>query len=219
MRRTIELKNVQGAVVELQDRALVVVNVAIIRRREDRDHRREARGWVGLVHLVAFELGLMRSDHRQKRVLLEELVGSLKGEEVRTTAHLVGYECRAALLGLHRRLVVLRIIRIGPQDVAQQALAGGLLEAVHAADRLQVGEVGGEAAMHCQELSVDRRCQRQGVKRVHESVVDILVVLVLALLPKVEEAGHLAALVIAAQHPNSFGVQDLVSEEESHSLD
>lgn len=52
--------------------------------------------------------------------------------------------------------------------------------------------------MHCQEAVVDDASKREEVERVHEHVVDFLIVLVETLSAEVEEVGHLSALVIAA---------------------
>lgn len=57
----VELLDVEGVAFELDDCALVVVNVAVVRGREDRDHHRELRGAIPLVHLVAVELSFVGS--------------------------------------------------------------------------------------------------------------------------------------------------------------
>lgn len=65
--RVVELLDVEHVVVELDHRALVVVRVAVVRRREDRDHQREV-AVVPLVHLIAIQLSLVRSDDGQELV-------------------------------------------------------------------------------------------------------------------------------------------------------
>mmetsp|Transcript_21994 Transcript_21994/g.62851 ORF Transcript_21994/g.62851 Transcript_21994/m.62851 type:complete len:376 (+) Transcript_21994:482-1609(+) len=220
VRGAVELQHVEGAVVELEDRAFIVVDVAIVRRRKNRDHRGEAGGGVGPVHFVALQLRLVGADDGKQLVLVEEAVDVFEGVEVRAASDLVGHEevvLGILLAGLRGRLVLL--VRVRPDQVAEEALARRLLKPVEAGDALERGEVGRQAAMHREELPIDRGRERQGVESVHKRIVHALVVLVLALLAEVEEARHLPALVVSAQHLDSLRVYDLVREEESDDLD
>ena len=61
MWRVVKLLNVESVLLELYNCPLIVVYVAVVRRREDRDDSGEFLQAVPLVHLVAIELGLMRS--------------------------------------------------------------------------------------------------------------------------------------------------------------
>ena len=80
---------VSGAYVELDDRSFVVVGVAVVGRGEDGDDQREVVVLVPLVHLVAFELRLVRPDDRQQLVVLEEVRRRLYAVEERAAADFV----------------------------------------------------------------------------------------------------------------------------------
>lgn len=76
----------------------------------------------------AFELCLVRADDGQQLVLLQEGGHAVEAEEVGAAPHLVGDERRCALLRHSgARAVLLRLQRVRPQEVAQEALARGLL--------------------------------------------------------------------------------------------
>jgi hypothetical protein len=60
--------------------------------------------------------------------------------------------------------------------------------------------------MNTQELLVHDSGQRQGAKRIHAGVVDLLRVLVLAFQLEREVVCEMATLVIAAQQPQSIGI-------------
>ena len=70
-------------------------------------------------------------------------------------------------------------------------------------------EVRGDASVQGEELAVDQTRDGDQVEGIHQEVVDLLVVLVEALLPKVEEGGHLPALVVAPQEIDGVGVANL----------
>lgn len=60
---------------EFDDSSLVVIEIAVVRCREDGDDRWKLLSPRPLVHLEALRLSLMGSDYRQYLVLLEELLG------------------------------------------------------------------------------------------------------------------------------------------------
>lgn len=54
MRRAIELQDVQGAVVELENGSLVVVDITIVGSGENGDDEWKSRTGICFMHLVAF---------------------------------------------------------------------------------------------------------------------------------------------------------------------
>lgn len=66
--------------------------------------------------------------------------------------------------------------------------------------------------MQGQKLPIDQTGNRDQVERIHHEVVDLLVVLVEAFLPKVEKGGHLPALMVAPQKIDGMGVANLSSQ-------
>ena len=80
MRSVVELLYVERVVLKFYDCAFVVVDVAVVGRGEDGDDHRELLRSVPLVHLVAVELRLVRTQHGQDLVLLQKLVDCLTPE-------------------------------------------------------------------------------------------------------------------------------------------
>ena len=52
--------------------------------------------------------------------------------------------------------------------------------------------------MRCEELLIQDAGQRNQVKRIHQSVVNVLIVFIQAFVSEVEERSHLSAFVIAS---------------------
>ena len=63
--------------------------------------------------------------------------------------------------------------------------------------------------MQGQKLPIDQTGTRDQVERIHQEVVDLLVVLVEAFLPKVEEGGHLPTFMVAPQKIDGMWVANL----------
>ena len=63
MRCVVKLQDIQGIVLELQHRCLVVVRITIIRGTEDGDDSRETRPLIHTVHLIPFELRFVSADN------------------------------------------------------------------------------------------------------------------------------------------------------------
>jgi len=70
--------------------------------------------------------------------------------------------------------------------------------------------------MQGEELVVDETTDGEGIEGLHEEVVGLLIVLVDALGPEVEELGHLSALMVAPQHVDRGGIVQLKGVQEQH---
>ena len=86
------------------------------------------------MHFVTFDLSLMRADHREQVIPIEELVHGVHSEDVGAAADVV-----VPIDVLADTLVV--IDRVRPEDVAEDTLPRGLLEAVYLFDVLGLGLV------------------------------------------------------------------------------
>lgn len=73
--------------------------------------------------------------------------------------------------------------------------------------------------MHAEEFAIDERCQRHVVKRIHYDRVEVLVKLVLAFVPKVEEGRELSAFVVSAQQVDTIWIRNFHRVEEEHDFD
>lgn len=89
MRGAVELTNVHDVGLVLENGSLVRVNVKVVGSGEDGHDRGEASSLGLLVHAVTCVLSLVRTDNREKIVTLEELAGSVVGEEVATATDVV----------------------------------------------------------------------------------------------------------------------------------
>lgn len=65
--------------------------------------------------------------------------------------------------------------------------------------------------MQCQKLPIDQTGDRDQVERIHQEVVDLLVVLVEAFLTKVKKGGHLPTFMVTPQEIDGMGVANLSS--------
>ena len=129
VRCAVELSDVHDIVLVFEHGSLVVVHVQVVRGGEDRHHRREASRPSLSVHTVSCILCLVRSNDREQVVLLQERASSRIAEEVRASSHMVVHEI------LLRLLLSEFFKRVGPENVAHQAMSRWLSEAVQ---RLQI---------------------------------------------------------------------------------
>ena len=86
MRCRVELPYVDDVRVVLENGRLVLVDVQIVRSREDRHERRETTLWTLAVHAVADVLRFMSADNSEKRVPCEKIVHSFESIEVGAAA-------------------------------------------------------------------------------------------------------------------------------------
>ena len=91
--RVVILLDFDLVVLESQDRRLVVVHIAIVRRREDSDDTGELGRSVPLVELVAVHLYLVGPHDAEEVVGLEEIVSGAISEEVGAAAFCVLGKC------------------------------------------------------------------------------------------------------------------------------
>ncbi len=98
MRRAVELPDVHNIVFIFQYGRLVVINVEVVRRREDGHDTWEPSRPSLTVHPVASILCLMRPDNGEQVVLLQEITGSRIREEIRAPAHMIVHEIFIGLL-------------------------------------------------------------------------------------------------------------------------
>lgn len=211
MLAVVELLDIQLIVLELDHSAFVLVKVAVVRGREDRDNAREAL-IAPVVHLETLKLHLVRSDQADQAVPSEELAESLEAENEGAASLLVRFEL-AALLPCW----VVHWVR--PEQVAEQALQRRF---VGSAVFLQTGDgsqLRGNPSMQRDELLIDNRSDRKVVEEVHKKLVNLLVKFEDAFLFEVEGGGHLPALVVASDHEEGLLVVYLKRENKEDHLD
>jgi len=68
--------------------------------------------------------------------------------------------------------------------------------------------------MHTEELPIENTAQRQYIKKVHDALIDFLVVLMKTFRPKVEERRHLATFMISSEHNDIAGEVDLEGQQQ-----
>lgn len=78
-----------GRYLEFYDCGFVIIEIAVIRSREEGNDCWEFLRSGPFIHLESLSLRLMGTDDRDDLVLLEEGLGQLITEEVRTSSHLV----------------------------------------------------------------------------------------------------------------------------------
>ena len=88
----VELLDIQGVRFKLDDCSFVIVDITVIRCRENSYDNREFLSTIPLVHLVAIKLSLVRPQNREQFVLGKELICSTLTEEVGTTSDIIHLE-------------------------------------------------------------------------------------------------------------------------------
>jgi hypothetical protein len=119
------LSDIHNVVLVFQNSSLVVVDIQVVRGTEDCHNAGESGSPSLSVHAIPGVLCLVRADHRQKVVLLEERTGSRIREEVGTSSDMVVDE------EVVRLLLAKLFQRVSPENVAHQAVGRGLSESVN----------------------------------------------------------------------------------------
>ena len=110
------------------------------------------------------------------------------------------------------------LVRVGPEQVAQEARVGDVGRAHDAPDLLHRLEVGREAAVHGEDLLVDDGRDREAVEAVGEGFPELDVVPALALVVEAVNSVDGRALVVATKDEEVLRVLDLVGEQEADGL-
>ncbi|GMF41423.1 unnamed protein product [Phytophthora fragariaefolia] len=112
-------------------------------------------------------------------------------------------------------------VRVGPDDVGEDAVGRDLLEAVEHAQLVQVVQRRTEPAVQAEQAVVHERAQRQEVEELHEGLVHarVAVVLLHALDLEAVDLRGLARLVVATQQRHALRVTGLEHAEQRHGLD
>ena len=144
----------QLQVVVLKDEhtGFVFVASAIVGRGEDGDHVRETVLSTPAMHLESFLLYLMSTEDTQKSVLAEELLHRFLTEVEGTVT--LGILLEVTVNGFFV------IHRIGPHQIAENAIKWDLLPPVDIVDLIKLFKVGGDSTVHRQVLFADVACDR-----------------------------------------------------------
>ncbi|KAJ8523567.1 hypothetical protein ON010_g17552 [Phytophthora cinnamomi] len=110
------------------------------------------------------------------------------------------------------------LVGVGPQQVAEQARVGHVRGAHEALDLLHLAELGGQAAVHAEDLLVHDGRHGQAVEAVREGLPELDVVAALALVVEAVDAVDGRALVVAAQDEEVLRVLDLVGQQQADGL-
>jgi len=132
---------------------------------------------------------------------LEELVDDVVAEGV---GHTAGVAAPAGYRG----------VRVGPEEVAEEALVGDVRRAGDLEDLAKPLEVGREAAVHAQNFVLDAAGDRHAVEGVGEDAPELDAVTALALVVEAVDAVQGGAFVVAAKEEELVGVLYFVAEEE-----
>ncbi|EPY31835.1 protein phosphatase [Strigomonas culicis] len=187
-------------VVDRHDRRIVVKLAAVVGRREDRHELAAREEAVAALHHLVRAHDEVHVHHVQK------VVHDVLAEEI---AH--------AAVAFQKALYV--VLRVGPQQVAQDAAVrhiAGALNVDHGRHRRQVGA---QPAVHTDDLLADHAAHRHRVEHVREGLEEPYVV---APLHVVEEAVGLInrrALVVAAEQKEVLRVDNLVTVLQNDGLD
>jgi len=140
-------------IVNFKDRSLVAASVAIVRCGE------KGEELVAVSVLVSIHHELMRSHSQREAIRGVPAIGDVLAEDV---------------AGATRRDSPRDpILRVGPDEVADRAVVGHLVEAVQFTHIVQRVELRGEASVNAEDLVVDDDTERKVVEQVGEVFPDI----------------------------------------------
>mmetsp|Transcript_76523 Transcript_76523/g.211814 ORF Transcript_76523/g.211814 Transcript_76523/m.211814 type:complete len:264 (-) Transcript_76523:157-948(-) len=110
------------------------------------------------------------------------------------------------------------LVRVGPQQVAQQARVGHVRGPHDALDLVHRGQLGRQAAVHAKDLLVHDGRDGQAVEAVGVRLPELDVVAPLALVVEAVYPVDARALVVPAQDEKVLGVLDLVRQQQADGL-
>lgn len=124
------------------------------------------------------------------------------------------------LVGLDQRLQLPSVVVhwVGPHEVTEYACFGDLLAPVYLLYVRDCGYFCGDSPVHAEELLVDDGREGELIEKVHDAVVHLLVVLVEALGPEIEEGSELPAFVVAPEEVDRVFEPQFDGQDESQDL-
>lgn len=198
-RRLEDLEGAQQGLIDTHHRAGIVEFTTVVWRREQRDKLPLSK------ELVAVFDNLVRAADEVHVVLGQEARHNVGTKRERDTA---------VVLGPARDVLV----RIRPEQVAQETRVGHISGPHHATNLLHALQVGRETTMHCEDLFVDDCCNWQAVEAVGKCLPELDVEASLAFIVKSVNAIDTCTLVVTTQDEEVFRVLDLVCKEQADGL-
>lgn len=107
---------------------------------------------------------------------------------------------------------------VGPEEVAEEAGVGDVGGPHDPPDLFEVGEFGGEPAVHAEDLLVDDCGHGEAVEAVGEGLPELDGVPALDLIVEAVDAVDAGALVVAPEEEEVLGVLDLVGQHQADGL-
>jgi hypothetical protein len=125
MRRVIELLDVYHIVLELDDRAFIIINITVIRSRKNGNDRREVHCVIPFVHFKAVQLSFMGSNNGQKVVFVEERGRSFGSKKIKLNFFVpedVGTSSCAVVIPTHGHCLFVIFTRVSPEEITERSL-------------------------------------------------------------------------------------------------
>eukprot|EP00312_Isochrysidales_sp_CCMP1244_P017090 CAMPEP_0202741702 /NCGR_PEP_ID=MMETSP1388-20130828/4496_1 /ASSEMBLY_ACC=CAM_ASM_000864 /TAXON_ID=37098 /ORGANISM="Isochrysis sp, Strain CCMP1244" /LENGTH=340 /DNA_ID=CAMNT_0049408555 /DNA_START=129 /DNA_END=1150 /DNA_ORIENTATION=- len=194
------LERADQVLVDPHHRARVVKVAAIVWRGEDGDEAPVAKELVPIFH------HLVRAHDQVEVVPLEEGVHAVGSKRVRDTA---------VVLSPARHVDV----RVGPEQVAEQARVWHLERPLQRRDVARRDKVRRETAVEAKDALVDERGEGQPVEELLELLPQLDRVAALALVVEAVHAVDGGVLVVSAQQPDLVGVLDFERHQQEHALE
>ena len=111
------------------------------------------------------------------------------------------------------------VLRVGPEDVAQQAVVGdhaGTLDLLHLG---QGGQLWRKTAVHADDALVDKRADREVLEALREGLPQTDVVAPLALVVEAVDLVDVVRFVVSSQKVEVLRVLHLIRQEQANALD
>ena len=157
--------------------------------------------------LIAIFAQLVRTIYSSHFVFLEESLANVLAEDVAGAASGHAEPIRVCF-------------GITPHEIGEGALVRNLLHSLNVLDVIDVLDGRRQAAMHCKDLVINNRADRQIVKHISEHGPDSrITILLLALELEPINCSDLPCFVVSANQANAVWVPQLKQEEQRDGLD
>ena len=163
------------------------------------------------MHLEAFLLDLMASEDTEEAILAEQLLDWLLTEVVGAITLRVFFEITGdSLLVIHR---------VGPHQIAEDAVQRNLLLAIDFVNLFDLLESRTDATVHGQVLFGDVAADRHRVENLHEHIVNFDIEALQDFITECKGFSHVTGLVVSSKHHNIAWEVQFDREQENANFD
>ena len=111
------------------------------------------------------------------------------------------------------------LVRIGPEEIAEQTRIRYIRRSDNTFDLIQAGEFRTETTMHAENLFVNDSCRRKAIKAVRESLPELDTKTPFAFVVKAVDTIDGGTLMVSSEHKKVLGILDLVGQKQANGFE